>query len=136
MSFEQERVELYVDYLKKLRAHLCIGKGSMSEGSLDKIRQEAINILTALDVDVCDVDEAEAQPESSVELFEYIEIDRDKCSGVPMLKGTRFPIARILAEMTECVDYKEVAEDYNLESEDVKNALGEIAIMFDQKWVR
>lgn len=53
-----------------------------------------------------------------------------------MVKGTRFPVARVFAELTDCTDYKEVAEDYDLDPEIVKGVIAEIAIMFDQKWVR
>ena len=39
-------------------------------------------------------------------------------------------------EMCSPTDYEDVAFKFDLDPEAVKNALEEISVMFDQKWVR
>ncbi len=46
---------------------------------------------------------------------ECVEIDPETRSGVPLLRGTRFPVSRILADLADGLDVKEIADDYDLD---------------------
>jgi uncharacterized protein (DUF433 family) len=65
-------------------------------------------------------------------LREYVEIDVLKRGGVPVLKGTRFTVAQLLAELAEGRSTSEIAEDFELEGEVIKNVLENLAILLDR----
>jgi uncharacterized protein (DUF433 family) len=53
-------------------------------------------------------------------LCEFVEVDRDRCSGEPVLRGTRFPVSRLLAEVAEGKDsLSTIAEEYDLDKKKV-----------------
>ena len=50
-------------------------------------------------------------------LADSIEISYEKKGGVPVVRGTRMPVARILAEVADNVRIKEFADNYDLDVE-------------------
>lgn len=53
----------------------------------------------------------------------YITRDKRICGGEPVLKGTRFPVLRLLAEIAENRRLSEVCEDHDLDLQAAKMAL-------------
>ena len=51
-----------------------------------------------------------------------VDIDPGRCSGRPTIKGTRFPVSQLLAEMVDGT-LEEVCGDFDLNSDDAKDAV-------------
>lgn len=51
-----------------------------------------------------------------------VDIHPDFCSGRPRIKGTRFPVSQLLAELTE-MSVEEFCEDFDQDLQNVKDAL-------------
>lgn len=66
-------------------------------------------------------------------LLDVVDIDPQKCGGVPVLKGTRVKVSLIIAELADGGNINELAEDMNLNKEDLKKLLECIATEFDSK---
>ena len=56
-------------------------------------------------------------------LRDSVEVDPNKRSGVPVLKGTRFTIAQLFAEIAEGRSIVEIAEDFELDLDTIKSLL-------------
>lgn len=65
-------------------------------------------------------------------LRDCTEINPKKCGGVPVLRGTRFSLAQILAEIAEGRSVSELAEDFELEPALIKEFLEGMAIVLDR----
>ena len=52
-----------------------------------------------------------------------IEIDRNKSGGAPVLKGTRFTIAQLFAEIAEGRSIEEISRDFDLDLDTIKKLL-------------
>ena len=65
-------------------------------------------------------------------LRDCTEVNPKKRGGVPVLKGTRFTLAQILAEIAEGRSIVDLAEDFELDSELIKEFLEGIAISLDR----
>lgn len=78
----------------------------------------------------------EAQLAEAAKVIEdAVDIDKMRRSGVPVLKGTRFPIASILTELAEGRSVDEIAKDYDLPKGRIKKALQGFAYYFDRPFV-
>ncbi len=66
------------------------------------------------------------------ELSDVVEIRHEIRGGVPVLKGTRIPVAKILAELGEDMTLTEIAEDYNINIQQVKVFIEGLAILLDR----
>lgn len=64
--------------------------------------------------------------------FETVEIDRNRVGGMPVLKGTRFPAAQLLAELNEAIE--DTCEDFGLDLKLVSDFMDELACQFDPKF--
>lgn len=64
-------------------------------------------------------------------LSEEIEINPNRHSGKPVLKGTRFPVASIFAEMANGRSHQEIAEDFDLNPKQISKLFQEIAQNLD-----
>lgn len=71
-------------------------------------------------------------PSIDLSKLENVEIDRNRMGGMPCLRGTRFPAAQLLAELTEAIE--DICEDFDLDLELVTNFLDELANQFDPKF--
>jgi uncharacterized protein (DUF433 family) len=69
---------------------------------------------------------------ASRELADCIEINPAKCGGVPVLKGSRISVAQILAELGEGQRVDDVAADFDLEVETLRQLVKGLAIYLDQ----
>jgi uncharacterized protein (DUF433 family) len=65
-------------------------------------------------------------------LRDCTEVNPKKCGGVPVLKGTRFSLAQVLAEIAEGRSVSELAEDFELEPAMIKEFLEGMAIALDR----
>ncbi len=85
-------------------------------------RAELLNRLES-QLSTCD-DWTIANLLNSVEAWDTcVETRTDKCGGVPVLRGTRFTIAQILAELAESGSVTDLAENFDLNPDDVSKAL-------------
>ena len=64
-----------------------------------------------------------------------IVVDPDIRSGVPVLAGTRFPFYMILAELVVGKDIHEIANDFDLDEDLVRQALADVAKWIGQPFV-
>ena len=56
-------------------------------------------------------------------MAELIEINPKVHHGRPVIKGTRVPVERVLGELAEGAEVKDVCRQYDLTPEDVRAAL-------------
>jgi len=68
------------------------------------------------------------------ELIEVVEIQPEIRGGVPVLKGTRIPVAKILAELTEDMTLTDIAKDYNINVQQVRMFIEGLAILLDRSF--
>jgi uncharacterized protein (DUF433 family) len=61
-----------------------------------------------------------------------IEIDPDRCCGRPVLRGTRFPLAQLVADVAVGRSLREVAADYDLDPALAEGAFRELATYLDR----
>jgi len=64
------------------------------------------------------------------ELSDVVEIR----GGVPVLKGSRIPVAKILAELGEDMTLSEIAEDYNINIQQARRFIEGLAILLDRSF--
>jgi uncharacterized protein (DUF433 family) len=79
---------------------------------------------------------AERLREAAAMLHDSIEINAGKRGGVPVFKGTRVPIALVLAELANNANMAEIAEDLDLSEELVRGFLEGMAIHFDRPFTK
>lgn len=68
------------------------------------------------------------------ELSDVVEIHHEIRGGVPVLKGSRIPVAKILAEFGEDMTITEIAEDYNINIQQVRVFIEGLAILLDRSF--
>ncbi|MGA2700718.1 MAG: DUF433 domain-containing protein [Isosphaeraceae bacterium] len=64
------------------------------------------------------------------------ETNPKKCGGVPVLRGTRFTLAQVLAELADGRDVRGIADDFDLQIELLKDFLQGLAIYLDRPAAR
>lgn len=64
-------------------------------------------------------------------LKDCVEVNPQKRGGAPVLKGTRFSVAQLLAEIAEGRGVAEIAADFDLDLELIKKLLEGLALSFD-----
>ncbi len=69
-------------------------------------------------------------------LRKCVERDPEKHGGVPVLRGTRFTIPSLFAEMSEGRSIFEIAEDHELDKDQLRELLEGLSIHFDQPLVK
>lgn len=66
--------------------------------------------------------------------MKYIEQNPNRCGGRPTIRGTRFTVAQLLAELAEtdggARNVEEICRDFELPLEVVKGALQEISVQW------
>ncbi len=65
-------------------------------------------------------------------LQDCTEVNPKKCGGVPVLRGTRLPLAQVLAEIADGRSVSELAEDFELEPALIRGFLEGMAIILDR----
>jgi len=67
--------------------------------------------------------------EACKRLCEFVEVDPDRASGRPVLRGTRFPVAQLLAELADGgFSLGEIATDYELDYQEAQRFLEALSI--------
>ena len=67
-------------------------------------------------------------------LEDSVEINPDVRGGKLVLKGTRFPVSRLLAEISEGkYSLREIANDYDLDYRRTKKFIEVLSIIYDVK---
>jgi uncharacterized protein (DUF433 family) len=61
-----------------------------------------------------------------------VEVDPKKRSGVPVLKGTRFTVAQLFAELADGRSIAEIADSFELDVEIIKQLLQGFATHLDR----
>jgi uncharacterized protein (DUF433 family) len=65
-------------------------------------------------------------------LGDTVHVDPDTLGGVMVIQGTRFPVARVFAEIADNLRLSEIAEDFDLDGEVLRTLIEGIAICFDR----
>jgi uncharacterized protein (DUF433 family) len=65
-------------------------------------------------------------------LDEAIDVDPEIHGGAAVLKGTRFPVAQILAELTETGAITELSEEFDLDPHKVRTLFEAMSLIFQQ----
>lgn len=68
-------------------------------------------------------------------LRQSVEINPEKHSGVPVLRGTRFTLAQLFVEMSEGRGLFEIAESFHLNKEQLRELLEGLSMHFDRPFV-
>lgn len=63
--------------------------------------------------------------------FDSVQIDKEKLSGMPLIKGTRIPISLIVACFKDEMTIGEICVEYHITKEDVVNAMEYIIDILD-----
>lgn len=69
---------------------------------------------------------------AAIALSTNIEAHPDKRGGVPVIRGTRFKIAQLLAEFSDSSAVYDIAKDYDLNPKQIKSILRLMATYLDQ----
>src|SRR5262249_17772855 len=75
---------------------------------------------------------AERVRSALIMLGECVEVNANKRGGIPVLKGTRFTVSQVLAEMAEGRAITEIAEDFEVVLDLLKKLLEGLSISLDQ----
>lgn len=68
-------------------------------------------------------------------LESVIEIDPGKRGGIPVLVGTRFTVAQVLAELAETQGVEEVAATYRLDAEAIRGLLDGMSLLMQKPMI-
>jgi len=63
-----------------------------------------------------------------------VEIDPQRRGGVPVLKGTRVTVAEALGEVAESCDVREVADNFDLDLENLRCLLNGLSLLFNRPY--
>ena len=69
-------------------------------------------------------------------LKDCVEIDPDRLGGVPVLVGTRFPVAQVLGELADDTTVSRMAKNFKLDAETIRSFLRGLAIHLDRPYRR
>lgn len=56
--------------------------------------------------------------------------------GVPVLAGTRIPVAQILAELASCQTPIEIAEEYDIDAVAIRTLLEDLSVYFNKSFTK
>jgi uncharacterized protein (DUF433 family) len=69
-------------------------------------------------------------------LRDCVEVNPGKHGGIPVLRGTRFPIAQVFAELSEGLSIEQLAADFDLDRDMLKHLLEGFAIQLDRPFAK
>ena len=69
-------------------------------------------------------------------LHETVEISSDLRGGIPVLKGTRFTISQLVAELSDTSGPAEIAENFDLDEEQIKTFLDGLAMLMHKSYAK
>ncbi|NQT36684.1 MAG: DUF433 domain-containing protein [Planctomycetes bacterium] len=70
--------------------------------------------------------------QASLALRTVVEINARKLGGIPVLKGTRFSVAQILSQIADGDSVSDIAENFELDGEQVSTLLHALAAYLDR----
>lgn len=70
--------------------------------------------------------------QAMVALGELVEMDPQKLGGVPILRGTRFSIPQLLAEIADGDSVEDVADNFELDKQQVQKFFHALAVFLDK----
>lgn len=70
-----------------------------------------------------------------VDLIEEMEVNENIRGGVPVLRGTRFPVARILADVADGCKLSEIAKDYDQDLGKMRKFMKELAMFYSSSFI-
>lgn len=79
---------------------------------------------------------AERLRNAATMLRDSIDIDAEKRGSVPVIKGTRVPVATILAELAEDATVSSIADDLEIDSTVLRTILHGMAIHLDRPFLK
>ena len=65
-------------------------------------------------------------------IVEAVEVDEDRCGGIPVIRGTRFTVAQMIAQIADGDSVAVLADEFDLNKEDVVKCLHAISIALDR----
>ena len=71
-----------------------------------------------------------------VDNLKNVEYNPKRLGGMPTIAGTRFPICRIFAELTDNQTLAEIADDYNQDLEQILDIFSELSLIFEDNRIR
>jgi uncharacterized protein (DUF433 family) len=69
-----------------------------------------------------------------VRLRNVVEVDPERRGGIPVLRGTRFTVAQVLAELAETEGAEEVAENFDLEARVIRDLLNALSLLLNRPY--
>lgn len=67
-------------------------------------------------------------------LHDCVSIDPEVRGGLPVLKGTRFTAAEALAELAECGHIEDVAKNFDLEGDSIRDLLNGLSLILNRPY--
>ncbi len=67
---------------------------------------------------------------------ECIEASPRKLGGIPVLRGTRFSVAQLFAELAEADNVEDIAEEFDLDASQISTLLHALSKYLDRSWFR
>lgn len=65
-------------------------------------------------------------------LRDCVEISSQKLGGIPVLRGTRFPVSQVLSQLADGDSVEEVAENFELDREQLTTLLHVLSAYLDR----
>lgn len=65
-------------------------------------------------------------------LGESVEVNPAIRGGIPVVRGTRFPVARVLAELADGLSLSQIADDFDLDISTLRQVVESFSILLDR----
>lgn len=75
---------------------------------------------------------AERASQAVLTLQECVEVSPERLGGIPVLRGTRFSVAQLFAELADRAAVDELADDLELDPALIKRLLHALAVQLDK----
>jgi len=72
----------------------------------------------------------------AIEIAPRITVDKEVRFGKPVIKGTRVPVSLIVGQAAAGLTHDQIAAEYGIGVEDVRDALGYAQAVLEQETVR
>ena len=81
-------------------------------------------------------DEVVTELQAALALADCAEVNPKRLGGVPTLKGTRFPIAQVLSQIADGDSIDDLAENFDLDREQLSTLLHALAACLNRPFYR
>jgi uncharacterized protein (DUF433 family) len=81
-------------------------------------------------------DEVVTDLQAALALTHCVEVHPKRLGGVPTLKGTRFPIAQVLSQLADGDSIDDLAENFDLDREQLSTLLHALAACLNRPFYR